>query len=60
MIVEAKTTSSNANTGVIVEIRWKNSTSVLSDQICSALSVDNGSSEQYYSIVGWNKNIGKS
>ena len=32
---------------------------VLSDRICSFEAIDDGSSEQYCSIVGW-ENIGKS
>ena len=48
MVDQAEVTSTNANTGGIVEIHFIKckKSAVLSDRICSFLFTDNGSSEQ--------------
>jgi len=48
MVVQVVTTNTNANTGGNVEFRLLEATkrAVLSDWICSSLSINNGTSEQ--------------
>ena len=55
VVVQAEATSVCANTVGIVEIRLLEvkKRTVLSDRTCSSLSINDGSLEQYCSIVGW-------
>ena len=54
MVVQAEVTSTNANTGEMLKDSVE-CLAVLSDRICSFGAIDDGSSEQKCSIVGWKK-----
>ena len=60
MVVQAEVTSTNANTGEMLKDSVE-CLAVLSDRICSFGAIDDGSSEQYCSIVEWmeKENLGK-